>query len=164
MLIDEFLNGYYGKAAAPYIRQYLDFMAKEAQGVNLICYTGTDSPLFRYDVMKKAATLWNQAFDVASKESPELGWRVLQGELPVQYVWLVRWNEFKSAAAKANDEWPYDPDRAQAAARWLQIATTGGSQQLQFPGFSVTVPAQWSAITAISEGGTTPQAFVASLK
>jgi len=163
-LVDEFLAGYYGEAAAPMIRKYVDLMAGEAARVNLTCYIGTDSPLFRYEVMEQAMSLWDNAYEAALKESPDYAWRVLQGELPVQYVWLSRWKEFKGAASATTNPWPLDPVLANAAAQWLQIATTGPSGHLDIPGLTVTIPAAWSPVSAINEGETTPQAFVASLK
>src|SRR6202012_5687610 len=39
-LIQEFLNGYYGPAAAKPIRRYLDLMQEASRGYYLGCYTG----------------------------------------------------------------------------------------------------------------------------
>jgi len=160
-LIDEFLAGYFGKESGATIRQYLDLMAKEAQQVDLTCYVGTESPFLRYEVMQRAMVLWNKAYAQALEEGPNFAWRVQQSELPVQYVWLKRWKEFKGAASSTDNAWPLDPALADAASHWLQIGTTRWTPKLNGPW---EPPASWTPATSIDEGGLTPQAFVAGLK
>src|SRR5207247_1268774 len=47
-LIDEFLDGYYGPAAAPHLRRYLDLMHDASRGYNLTCYSPNAAPHLRF--------------------------------------------------------------------------------------------------------------------
>lgn len=70
-LIKEFLNGYYGPAAARYIWQYMRLMHREARNFNLTCYTNPlTAPFLRFPVLAKAERLWQQAL-AATRNDPE---------------------------------------------------------------------------------------------
>ncbi len=145
-LIDEFLKGYYGDAA-PAVKGYLDWMAKEAKAWNLTFASSTSASFLRYESMK-AATRWlERAFSLAGPDE-DLQWRLRQAYLPVLYVWLNRWSEFRRESRLSADNWALLSSRKEVADKWLQLATQPG-------------PAGWTPITHVHEGGLTPQAFVA---
>ncbi|HVT11261.1 MAG TPA: DUF4838 domain-containing protein [Fimbriimonadaceae bacterium] len=143
-LIDEFLRGYYGPRAAPSIRQYLELMAKQAESWNLTFASPVTATFLRYDVMKQAEQLWQQAL-LAEHGNPEFLARIQRSELGVQYVWLARWDEFKNAFGATKDIWPFAATKKEAAARWLELCAKGDAGP---------------AITAVHEGGLSPQDFV----
>ena len=157
-LVDEFLVGYYGPAAAPSIRKYLELMAKEAQGVHLSFALGTGRPVLRYEVMKQADALWRGAY-FQTYERPDLEFRLLQSRLSETYVWLARWSEFRKSSLGAQDRWFLGETRGAASGLWKERT----SWKLGLTLDRCIAPAGWLPITAINEGGTTPQAFIASL-
>lgn len=145
-LINEFLNGYYGPRAGPYIRQYFDLLQGAAKGYYLSIGSPPDAPFLKFATLSQAEKLWQQA-EAAAQAEPDKLWRVRQGHLPVRYVWLMRWSQLQREAARAGAAWPLPASRKAVAAAWLSVATGPG-------------PAGWSQMTQINEGGTTPQAFV----
>lgn len=165
-LVDEFLIGYYGPAAAPLIRQYLELMANEAKAVHLSFALGTQTPFLRYEVMRQAVMLLDRAQDVCAGDFRQ---RVLQVYLGAGYVWLARWNELKSAMKQSSiafgegSRWPMPTDRSQFETFWLDRATYSPdfARQLMVTGY--VRPKEWTPITAVNEGGTSPQAFIKGL-
>lgn len=151
-LVDEFLQGYYGAAAAPYIRQYLDLMAKEAQGWNLTFASPVTATFLRYDVMQKADQLWRKAILAASGGPADFSARIQRSGLSAEYVWLARWDEFKNAFGKTEDQWPFAATKKDAGAQWLE-----GCSGTVFP------LKGWPPITAVHEGGLSPQDFVKAI-
>lgn len=147
-LIQEFLVGYYGPAARP-IWNYLQLMQEQAKTVNLGFAAPVTQSFLGYDAMRQAESDWQQA-EAAVQHDPAILWRVRQGHLSVQYVWLSRWDEFRQEAAKRGDAWPMSDSRAEVATQWLATATGPG-------------PAGWSPITHLDEGHMTPQQFVGRL-
>jgi hypothetical protein len=146
-LINEFLDGYYGKAAARPIRAYLDLMSRAAHGYYLGIGSPPSAPFLNFETLSKAERLWQQAED-AAKSDPDLLWRVRQGYLPVRYVFLSRWTPLRRECLKAKAAWPLPASRKAVADEWLRVATTPG-------------PTGWSPMTHLNESGLTPQAFVA---
>ena len=145
-LVREFLAGYYGKAATP-IYDYLRLMQVEAQKGPLSFAQGIDTAFLGYDNMHKSELLWQSA-EAAVANDPTLLWRVKQSHLPVQHIWLSRWQEFQKAAKAKGDRWIVNASRKALADEWLKTATSPG-------------PAGWTPLTAMNEGSGTPQAFVA---
>jgi hypothetical protein len=146
-LIDEFLDGYYGKPSARYIREYMALVSQAAKGVKMGINAPPSSPYLNIATLSKAERLWQQA-EKAAQDSPDLLWRVKQGHLPVRYVWLTRWRELRFDALRGGFGWPLPHSRKAVAAQFLADATGPG-------------PKGWSPMTHLSEDGLTPQVFVA---
>ncbi len=144
-LIAEFLQGYYGPAWRP-INQYLHLMADAAKGVFTSIYDRADRPYLSFDVMRQAEAYWQQALDL-TVGMPDYQWRVKQGHLSTRYVWLTRWNAFRSEAVERSIPWPLPTSRKRVADEWLAVATGPGSKG-------------WSPMTVIHEGGLTPQDWI----
>ena len=145
-LIDEFLQGYYGAAAAPHLRHYLDLMFKASQGHNLTCYSGTDAPFLRFEPLAAAEKLWQRAA-AASADTPDFLQRVRLGHLAVRYVWLSRWEPLRKECTDAGAKWPLPESRKQVAADWMSVAKGVEGQS-------------WTKITLLNEGGLTPAKWV----
>jgi hypothetical protein len=146
-LIDEFLDGYYGKPAAKYIRQYMTVMTGAAKGFYMSCFTSPNTPYLKFKPLSEAERLWQQA-EEAAKNDPDLLWRVRQGHLPVRYAFLVNWTPLRRECLRAGAEWPVPKSRKAVADEWLAVATGPG-------------PQGWSPMACVNEGGLTPQAFIA---
>jgi hypothetical protein len=147
-LIDEFLKGYYGKAA-PYIRRYMELMHNAAKDYYLGCFTPANAPFFNFETLSEAEKLWQQA-EKAVKDDPEIYWRVRQAHMPVYYAFLNNWARLRVECARAGAEWPLPLSRKAVAQEWLSVVTGKG-------------PQGWSPMTHVNEGGLTPQQFVESL-
>jgi hypothetical protein len=146
-LIQEFLESYYGPAAAPHLRRYLDQMHEASKGHNLTCYSGTDAPFLRFKPLADAEKLWQQA-EAAVAKSPEFLERVRIGHLPVRYVWLSRWDSLRKECVDASAAWPLPDSRKQVADDWMAVAKGVAGKP-------------WTRITLLNEGGLTPEKWAA---
>ena len=146
-LIDEFIAGYYGAAAAPFIHRYLALMHTASEGHNLTCYSPPDARFLRFKPLSEAETLWQEAEQSVGKDG-ELLARVRLAHLPLRYVWLARWTQLRKECADESAEWPLPKSRKQVASEWAAVAAG-------VPGKS------WTKVTRLSEGGLTPEKFLA---
>ncbi len=149
-LTDEFLRGYYGPVAAGFIRKYLDLMIAAAALTPISIFDGTDKPYLSYKTMREAERNWKLAEDQSAMDSVRLA-RVRRSHLGVQYVWLSRWNAFRSEAQTAGDSWPFPDSKEEAARQWLALAES-------------KLPDGTPPVKAVDEGGETPAAFIAKIK
>lgn len=99
--IREFTDYFYGDAA-PYVRQYLDFLCDTAEKENI--HVGfndnTDSPLFREEILDRLDAYMDQA-QAAVAGDPLRLWRVGKARLS------VRWVRLKNRTKLQNE---YDPE------------------------------------------------------
>ncbi len=126
-LINEFLNGYYGKAADP-IRIYLDNLHDSAESVgDFVGFYDRASKInvLSLPLLTKSLNLFKQA-EEAVADQPEIHKRVLIAELPVVYSFLVRWDILKKQAADSNLPWPVDNDIKAVHQRFLMLASLAG--------------------------------------
>jgi hypothetical protein len=144
-LINEFLDGYYGEAAAPYIRRYLELMHDASRGYSLTCYSGTDAPFLQFKYLAQAEELWQHAEHVA--QGPELA-RVRLSHLPLRYVWLSRWDALQQEARASGDKWPIALSSKAVAGEWAAAAR-------------VLPCAAWTRTTLLNEAGLTTEKFLA---
>ena len=109
----EFLKGYYG-GAAPYLRRYLDLIHDtfEKSGLVLPCGT-TDLSYLTAPVMEKATRLFAKAERAVAKD-PVLAERVRRERMPLDFAWLVRYNDLKQEAETTGKRFfgPEDPVKA----------------------------------------------------
>jgi len=109
-LINEFLEGYYGKAA-PYLREYLDNYQKSflAQNRRLSSHDH-DFSFLTLEVMTRANELFDAAME-AVKDDPELQARVERERFAVDLSWLYRYKALKQVAAAKGQPFsgPADP-------------------------------------------------------
>jgi len=145
-LVQEFLDGYYGTAAAPYLRKYLEEIYAASSGYVLTCYSGPDAPFLRFKPLARAEELWQQA-EAAAAGSPEYLERIRLGHLAVRGVWLSRWDRLQKECTDAGAVWPFSQSRKEMAEEWRAVANG--------------VPGKpWTRVTLMSEGGLTPEKFL----
>ena len=120
-LINEFLDGYYGKAAAEPIRRYLELIHQSSEGFNLTCFLdrSKEPPHLRFKTLAQAERLWQQA-EQAVAADPELLPRVRAGHLPVRYAFLSRWEKLQTECRKQNAAWPLSESRNVVAGEFRQ--------------------------------------------
>jgi hypothetical protein len=148
-LIREFLEGYYGVAAAKPILQYLDLESGAAKGFYLRCYTRANSPYLDFKVLGQAEKLWQKA-EKAVAGKPELLARVQQAHLPVQYAFLRDWNKLRATSADQKAIWPM-PESPQAAAEHFARICQGSPDK------------DWTHVTVLNEAGLTVEKFLQQL-
>jgi hypothetical protein len=146
-LINEFIDGYYGTNAAPFIRDYMDLMHRESKGHKLTCYSAPDAKFLKFKPLSEAERLWQKAERAVANDSGLLP-RVRIARLPVRYVWLTRWTQLRKECADSGAEWPLATSRKQVADEWAQVANG-------IPG------KPWTKVTRLSESGLTPEKFLA---
>jgi hypothetical protein len=148
-LIQEFLDGYYGPAGKP-ITAYMELLQKASRGYNLTCYSPSSAPFLKFATLAKAEGLWQQA-ERAVAGDDELLARVRMGHLAVRYVWLVQWDSLNKECAAAGARWPLNKSRRDVAEEWRGVANGVPNKP-------------WTKVTALNEGGLTPDAFLAGVE
>ncbi|GMQ80473.1 MAG: hypothetical protein BMS9Abin04_468 [Planctomycetia bacterium] len=121
-LVEEFVNGYHGPAGTG-VLAYLDLMhdAVAESGD----YLGLSSPPdAKFLSLENLCQGWRHLLDaqkaVAADETLRL--RVQVAQLPVMYVFLMRWNELRKEARTAQIDWPMPDSAAALHKRICQIA------------------------------------------
>jgi len=98
ILINEYLDGYYGKAA-PYLREYIDNYQKSFMAQNRrLSSHDHDFSFLSLEVMTRANELFDKALE-AVKGDPELQARVERERFAVDLSWLYRYKALKQVAA-----------------------------------------------------------------
>jgi hypothetical protein len=127
-LVDDFINGYYGKAA-PFYRQYFDMLHKEVteKNIHFTCGLNTKSELFSPEIIAKS----NRLFDLAEKaaKNPDVLRRVQKARLGIEYVELMQPVEKKETAGKEKE----------LLSRWADFIT-------RCKGYGITNLSEWCGI------------------
>ena len=145
-LINEFLDGYYGKAAAKPIRRYLDLMHDASKGFYLGCFTKPNAPHRTAKVLLEAEGLWQEA-ERAVADEPELVARVRVGHQPVRFAILRDWQRLRDDGRAQQLAWPL-PESRKAVADEFVAACKG-------------VPGKpWTVVHPLRESGLTVEKFV----
>jgi len=113
-LIDEFIDGYYGPAG-PHIKAYLGVThdAVEQSDDWLGCFSQHTAKFLSFETLSKGFSHLKAA-EEAVKDDPELRFRVQVAQLPLMYVFMMRWDEMREKAEAAGADWPM-PDSIQDA-------------------------------------------------
>jgi hypothetical protein len=149
-LITEFLQGYYGKAAALPIQNYLNLMLDKSQGVYLGCFLSKKTtPYLNFTTLSRAEALWVEA-EKAAKDDPDKLARVRVSHLPVQYAFLKYWDRLRQECEKQKAAWPLPASRKEMAAAFGQACRGVESKP-------------WTHVTALSEHGETVDQFLARI-
>jgi hypothetical protein len=145
-LIQKFLNGYYGKAAAKPIRRYLDLLQDETKGFYLACYTRPNAPFRSFKTLAEAEQLW-QIAEKASANDPEKLRRVQIAHLPVRFAFLRDWVDLRAECGKQSARWPLSESRQTVADEFAEVCRG--------------VPGEdWTQVRVLNEGGLTVENFL----
>jgi hypothetical protein len=110
-LINEFLDGYYGKPAAKFIRDYFELLHKESEGFYLACFLRKDPPPhLSAKNLSAAERLWQQA-EKATAGDPEKLLRVRLGHRSIRYEFLRHWTRMRSEYQEQDMAWPFPESR-----------------------------------------------------
>jgi hypothetical protein len=149
-LIDEFVQGYYGRAAAPSIHRYLDLMQTASQGFYLTCYTHSHPPYLSFQTLAEAERCWQEAEQATAITDPDKLLRIQTAHLPVRFAFLRRWDELKKECADLKGTWPLPESRPAVADQFAAVAK-------QIPS------AYGGPGLMLSEGGLTAEEFLKRL-
>ena len=148
-LIREFLEGYYGKAAAKPIGRYLELMHGASKGFYLGCFLGKTPAHLEFKTLGEAERLWQEAEKVATKNS-ELLARVRVSHLPVLHAFLNDWNRLRYDCWEQNGDWPLPESRKTVADQFREICAG--------------VPGKdWTHVSLLNEQGLTVDKFLEPL-
>lgn len=146
-LIREFLDGYYGKAAATPIFNYLELMHEASKGVSLRCFLSKENqPYLNFSTLSKAENFWQQAETAADNDSEKLQ-RVRIAHLPVRCAFLRSWTRLKKECDEARGTWPL-PESRKAVAEEFRTVAQGVPDK------------DWTHVRVMTEGGQTVEKFL----
>jgi hypothetical protein len=145
-LIQEFLDGYYGKAAAKPIYRYLDLMQDASKGYYLACYTRPHAPFLSFKVLAQAERLWQQA-EKAAANDPEKPLRVRTGHLAVQFAFLRDWVELRKECREQKATWPLSESRRVVADQFGEVCKGAPDKD-------------WTQVRVLNEPGLTVETFL----
>jgi len=120
-LAQEFLQGYYGPAA-PHLAAYLDLVqeAISRKGVRLSCFN-QDISFLTLEDLTEATRLFSEA-EKAVAGNPTLALRVRRERLPLDHVWLLRYDFLKRSAAVKGLPFPGPQDPVAACDAFIKTA------------------------------------------
>jgi len=121
-LIREFLEGYYGEAAAP-LEEYLDLNhdAAEKAGVYLRCFYTDTSAWLGLKELTEATRLFDEALSKV-QDNELLTQRVKRARMPLDHVWLLRYNALRRSAHFLGVPFEGPPDPVVLCKEFLQLA------------------------------------------
>jgi hypothetical protein len=94
--------------------------ARETAGDTLGCYSPTEAKFLSLETLLESREILESAARRAARD-PELARRVRRAQLPVEYVVLGRWEEFRKEAAERKLRWPWPSSRDDLLARFLEV-------------------------------------------
>ena len=129
-LIDEFLAGYYGPAAkdiSAYLNLIHDTIA--ASGDGLGCFNPIDVKFLSFEMLSQG---WGylKAAEEAVKDDPEMRFRIEVAQLPVIYVFMVRWDEFREKASASGASWPMPDSLDETLENFKKVVRKAGITHL----------------------------------
>ncbi len=145
-LIREFIEGYYGQAAAKPILEYLELFQQESKGYFLGCYLRKDPPYMQFKPLARAELLWQEAERVSAGDAEKLR-RVRMAHLPVRFAWLASWRLLRAACREQNGSWPLANSRKAVADEFAAVCAG-------LPG------KDWTQVNVLNERGLTVADFL----
>lgn len=141
--MDEFLEGVYGKAAAP-IRQYLDLLRDKVvkENIHMHIWEGPNAPYLTDELLAKADELWEQA-EAAVADQPEVLERVQIARMSPDWTILSRTRKATTGPYQFRDG--------------KYVADVDPTYARRYDRFFASVAR--SGLTALNEGGYSPAAF-----
>lgn len=125
-LRDEFLVGYYGEAAAPYLREYFDTLLDKAEssGKHIGCFRPDTSEWLDLDTLNKATQIFNRAISETEKklgaDSLEAQ-RLVRERIPLDHVWLNQYYSFQRQAKRENKPFLGPSDPIEECKRFFEV-------------------------------------------
>jgi hypothetical protein len=117
-----FVENYYGPAAS-HIKAYLAVTheAVEESGDWLGCFEKHTAKYLSFETLS-AGWVHLKAAEEDVRDDPVMRFRVQVAQLPVVYVFMMRWNDMRQAAEKTGAEWPLSDSIKAVHQRFMEIA------------------------------------------
>ena len=126
-LADEFIEGYYGKSAAPAIRRFIALVEAGPRKTKkeVGCYHD-GAPFLAGGDKLEAARLMDEAVAAAGRDGGEFAERVRRERLSVDQMLLLNYGVLKNLAAKTGCKWTRPATRAEAVENWIRDVKAAG--------------------------------------
>jgi len=118
-LTSEFLTGYYGKKATPYLLKYFNILIDKAEstGKHIGCFSENTDEWLDYETLCKATAMYDKALAAAEKEggkNSDFVRRLQRERLSLEHVWLKGYFKFKRYAEAKGEKFmgPADPEES----------------------------------------------------
>ena len=119
-LMDEFLEGYYGKSAAPFLKKFIDVVDNAPRKTKKIVKCGHKGASFMTaDDKLEAARLMDEAVAAAERDGELFASRVRRERLSVDHYMILNYDILKGHAAKKGYAWTRPATRAEALEKWI---------------------------------------------
>ncbi|MBR1587338.1 MAG: DUF4838 domain-containing protein [Kiritimatiellae bacterium] len=120
-LMDEFLAGYYGKSAAPFLRKFIGIVEDGPRKTKLAVGCGHTGVSFLTAPDKLlAAKAMDDAVAAAAKDGEAFAARVRRERLSVDHYLLLEYDALRKFAASRDIPWTRPETRAGAAENWIR--------------------------------------------
>lgn len=131
-LVDEFLAGYYGEAAAPHLKKYIEYLdaaaRKEGRDVKLN-HNGVE--FLTHGELLALAAIMDDAVAAAEGEGAEFASRVKLERLSVDNAMFIEYDALRELAAAKGVEWTRPATRAEAVEKWIGEVKAAGVRALR---------------------------------
>lgn len=120
-LLDEFIEGYYGRAAAPFLKKFMAVVEngpKKTRQVVKCLHRGC--PFLTGDDKLRAAQHMDEAVAAAEKEGGPYAARVRRERLSVDHMMLLNYDILRDIARRRGFKWTRPETRAEAVENWIR--------------------------------------------
>ena len=126
-LMAEFLAGYYGTAAAPFLERLIALVDRAPRKTEReVAYGHKDADFLTLDDKLEAAKLMDEAVAAAAHDGEPFLARVRRERLSFDHVLLLGFDALKSAAAAKGIPWPRPATHAEMATNWVRDVKSFG--------------------------------------
>ena len=126
-LMDEFLNGYYGTAAAPILKKFIAVIEAGPRKTKQVVKCGhKGAPFLTGDDKLKATQLMDEAVAAAAKEGEPFASRVRRERLSIDHMLLLNYDILKNVATRHGVKWTRPATRAEAVENWIRDVRSFG--------------------------------------
>ena len=120
-LMDEFLAGYYGKSAAPFLKKFIDVVENGPRKTKVSVGCGHKGVSFlTADDKLSAARLMDEAVAAAEKDGEPFAARVRRERLSVDHYMILNYEALLKFAARKKIPWTRPETRAEAVENWIR--------------------------------------------
>ena len=126
-LMDEFLEGYYGKSAAPILKKFIAVIEAGPRKTKQIVKCGHKGAPFLHGGDKLlAAKYMDEAVAAAEKEGEPFASRVRRERLTVDHMLLLNYDILRNISAKLGYTWTRPATKAEAVENWIRDVKSFG--------------------------------------
>ena len=125
-LIHEFLTGYYGEQATPFLLAYFDTVIDRAEstGIHIGCFRENSDDWLDYETLCRATAIFDRAISAAEQESgKDSGFvrRLVRERLPLEHVWLKGYYTFRKHAEAKGEPFCGPDDPLEACVHFFDV-------------------------------------------